>query len=102
MHELASPSRSTCCLQAALQQHGDVVQLHTCLGVFRAPASHTSLIRVVLTDVGLTALAHLASEQALDRCLAADRPLHALAALWQPDKVLLPHGLAHVAHTEPH
>ena len=73
--------------QAVLERHGDTVQLRTCLGLISTPFAHTMLVRVTLLHVELAALAHLAGDEGLVACVGQDRPLHAIASLWQADQV---------------
>lgn len=74
--------------KAALEKHGDIISLYTCLGLIRSPLPASILMRVSLCHAEFTALAALSGDPAMCNCLTQERPLHALAALWQADKVL--------------
>ncbi|KAK9789408.1 hypothetical protein WJX73_009184 [Symbiochloris irregularis] len=71
-------------VQANMHRHGDVVRLHTCLGLFACGRPDGVMVRVVLVHCSLAALALLSGDgEGLGSCLAHTHPLQALAALWQ-------------------
>lgn len=71
------------CWQASMHQHGDVTQLHTCLGLFASGRPDGVMVRVVLANCDLAALALLTGDEGLSSCLAQHYPLQGLAALLQ-------------------